>query len=243
MAECTQYCEQLLYFDTKRHIKRSFTTQNEPTSSTSFTSSTAPEFHINFHLSCKANIYNWVPNDDSSRPQLLRRLRGPTIRKLIRLNLKQFQSKKTARKIIGKRIKKWPVWPDGRRFLIDFVLKKAWEKIESMPPSHNAVHLYMRVIPKHIHTFDEEDEIRYAIRRSMEGSMDGMVPAAESSIESLENATLLESGNCAICLEEFVNGGESVAMPCSHIFHRDCIKKWLSTSHYCPICRFQMPTS
>ncbi|PPD92100.1 hypothetical protein GOBAR_DD10927 [Gossypium barbadense] len=44
-----------------------------------------------------------------------------------------------------------------------------------------------------------------------------------------------------ICLEEVEVGFEASQMPCSHVFHDDCIKKWLQQSHYCPICRFEMP--
>ncbi|GFP94487.1 E3 ubiquitin-protein ligase ring1-like [Phtheirospermum japonicum] len=47
--------------------------------------------------------------------------------------------------------------------------------------------------------------------------------------------------HCSICLEEIVRGGEGLFMPCCHVFHEDCIKKWLRTSHYCPVCRFEMP--
>lgn len=47
-----------------------------------------------------------------------------------------------------------------------------------------------------------------------------------------------ESG-CQICCDEFVHGeGVRVLPACSHIFHNDCITKWLtSSSTECPICR------
>ncbi|GFP87381.1 E3 ubiquitin-protein ligase ring1-like [Phtheirospermum japonicum] len=69
-----------------------------------------------------------------------------------------------------------------------------------------------------------------------------MVPALESSIESLEKKTLMDCGtNCSVCLEEVLRGCEGLVMPCLHVFHEDCIKEWLRTSYYCPVCRFEMP--
>ncbi|EYU31050.1 hypothetical protein MIMGU_mgv1a018046mg [Erythranthe guttata] len=82
-----------------------------------------------------------------------------------------------------------------------------------------------------------------------------MTPAVDSSIRKLKaveysRRDILEMNNCSICLENF-SGGDGgdcnkeavLSMPCSHIFHGDCIKTWLMTSHYCPLCRFEMPTS
>ncbi|GMI87382.1 hypothetical protein HRI_002407500 [Hibiscus trionum] len=74
----------------------------------------------------------------------------------------------------------------------------------------------------------------------------GMVPAAESSIDLMLNKVRVEAEaeeqDCTICLEELKVGSDASQMPCAHIFHGDCIQEWLHTSHYCPICRFEMPT-
>lgn len=51
-----------------------------------------------------------------------------------------------------------------------------------------------------------------------------------------------ERESCTICLEEFEAGSEALCMPCTHIFHAGCIVKWLNESHYCPVCRFEVPT-
>ncbi|KAL4310706.1 hypothetical protein GQ457_01G029440 [Hibiscus cannabinus] len=68
----------------------------------------------------------------------------------------------------------------------------------------------------------------------------GMVRATESSVK---NMVKVEDGDCMVCLEELRVGFEASQMPCSHIFHAHCIRRWLNQSHYCPICRFQMPTN
>ncbi|KAK8615011.1 hypothetical protein V6N13_068797 [Hibiscus sabdariffa] len=73
----------------------------------------------------------------------------------------------------------------------------------------------------------------------------GMVAAREASIEEMVKRVEIEAGDktCVICLNELEVGFEAARMPCSHDFHDDCIKKWLRQSHYCPICRFEMPTN
>lgn len=50
-----------------------------------------------------------------------------------------------------------------------------------------------------------------------------------------------ESTRCPICLYDFVNGDEvckSKSTKCKHIFHRQCITKWLMWHYDCPCCRF-----
>ena len=45
---------------------------------------------------------------------------------------------------------------------------------------------------------------------------------------------------CSICLENFKNGDDSIILPCIHIFHSECIKKWMKTNGVCPICKFKI---
>ena len=45
---------------------------------------------------------------------------------------------------------------------------------------------------------------------------------------------------CTICLEDYVNGDDSIALPCIHIFHANCIKTWLKNQNTCPICKYEI---
>ncbi|KAF9310337.1 hypothetical protein BG003_008666 [Podila horticola] len=42
---------------------------------------------------------------------------------------------------------------------------------------------------------------------------------------------------CAICLNEFVDGDELRQMYCDHYFHRNCVDRWLSRNPFCPKCK------
>ncbi|PIN00808.1 Ubiquitin--protein ligase [Handroanthus impetiginosus] len=226
MEEYT-HCKRLLFVDPARHERLSFTARDEPASS----SCSQPEFHIDFRISCRARVSNWELNQDSQSPHLLGMSRLPTVKTVIRLNFDQYSNQECARQLIDEEIKSWPLWDDGRQYLINFMLDKAEEVIKSMPPSHNAVYLNIHVVPVHVYVFDEREAIRSAIEQSMEeGDQECMVPAADSVIESLESMKITLSlddfGTCPVCLEEFP---------------RDCEAEWLRTSHYCPICRFEMP--
>lgn len=45
---------------------------------------------------------------------------------------------------------------------------------------------------------------------------------------------------CTVCQEEFEAGEQMTKLNCDHFFHRDCIKRWLTTGNcLCPNCRNQ----
>ena len=45
---------------------------------------------------------------------------------------------------------------------------------------------------------------------------------------------------CAICMEDFPEGGELVLCPCKHCYHDHCIKKWLRLKNSCPLCKLNI---
>lgn len=45
-------------------------------------------------------------------------------------------------------------------------------------------------------------------------------------------------GTCAVCMMEFEKDQEVSELKCNHIFHKDCVMKWLKEYNYkCPVCR------
>lgn len=50
-----------------------------------------------------------------------------------------------------------------------------------------------------------------------------------------------ECKDCSVCLEPLKAGDTLLLLPCSHLFHPDCLRPWLRTNRRCPYCRFEMP--
>ncbi|XP_073139556.1 uncharacterized protein [Henckelia pumila] len=109
---------------------------------------------------------------------------------------------------------------------------------------------------KRLNPNDFQNEYMAAIRvpRTLhelwyEASLRNCKSATDSCIESLEKLALEEECadslgiSCAICIEDLDQVEEVTKLPCLHLFHRECIVQWLKRSHFCPICRFNMPTS
>lgn len=40
---------------------------------------------------------------------------------------------------------------------------------------------------------------------------------------------------CTICLSEFEEEDEAVQLPCNHVFHTECVGRWLQRSRHCPM--------
>ncbi|KAK0667322.1 hypothetical protein QBC41DRAFT_139966 [Cercophora samala] len=73
-------------------------------------------------------------------------------------------------------------------------------------------------------------------------------PSTDNSDGSLESGTLKpektrppRGHSCAICTEDFVEGGDVRKLPCGHIFHPPCVDPWLlQFAVTCPLCRVDL---
>ena len=59
-------------------------------------------------------------------------------------------------------------------------------------------------------------------------------------LDSVEKVDTTDSDDCSICFTEY-NSDNVVKLPCDHLFHKECIEKWLKTedkeNNSCPLCR------
>ncbi|KAK3779546.1 hypothetical protein RRG08_045292 [Elysia crispata] len=84
------------------------------------------------------------------------------------------------------------------------------------------------------------DTVISQLLNHLEGT--GAPPAQKEKIESLQRVIIDQPHvdaqlQCAICMEDFELGTEVRKLPCDHMYHSECIVKWLEMHGTCPVCR------
>jgi hypothetical protein len=65
---------------------------------------------------------------------------------------------------------------------------------------------------------------------------------AMPTVKVTENDIEAENDECTICFDKLSVGDSALRIPCGHLFHDDCVRKWLQSSNQCPVCRYELPT-
>ncbi|CAK8570058.1 unnamed protein product [Lathyrus sativus] len=69
------------------------------------------------------------------------------------------------------------------------------------------------------------------------GNIEGGIVAAGTAKERVISG---EDAVCCICLAKYENNDELRELPCSHLFHKDCVDKWLKINALCPLCKSEV---
>ncbi len=81
----------------------------------------------------------------------------------------------------------------------------------------------------------------------------GNPPASKDEVSKLRKVTVDENNKeeirkmssehlCSVCKDDYESGQNLIQLPCSHLFHDDCILPWLKERNSCPTCRFELKT-
>jgi hypothetical protein len=79
----------------------------------------------------------------------------------------------------------------------------------------------------------------HQLNRFIRRPISGMVPARTSATLSA-SATVQDTGKqCSICFETIMSD-QLHCLPCAHMFHESCIRRWFVQAVSCPVCRLQL---
>ena len=62
----------------------------------------------------------------------------------------------------------------------------------------------------------------------------------EFQFKHLKKYSALKEDKCPICLQKYKGTDIIKEFPCKHIFHKNCIFKWLKKSNLCPLCKYDI---
>lgn len=76
-------------------------------------------------------------------------------------------------------------------------------------------------------------------------------PASKSALFQLRHVSVTRADKiaycqdkteCLICTNRLIEGTSITQMPCKHVYHTECLVKWLQTTCSCPACRYEIKT-
>ncbi|BFZ01477.1 hypothetical protein BsWGS_04517 [Bradybaena similaris] len=84
------------------------------------------------------------------------------------------------------------------------------------------------------------DTIISQLLNHLEGT--GAPPAQKDKIDNLPRVSIEQihvdnTLQCSICMDDFELAMEARKLPCDHLYHSECIVKWLEMHGTCPVCR------
>jgi hypothetical protein len=51
---------------------------------------------------------------------------------------------------------------------------------------------------------------------------------------------MCEQPSCPICSEDYTVTESVLRLPCTHVYHQNCVMPWLESKKTCPICRYEL---
>ena len=85
---------------------------------------------------------------------------------------------------------------------------------------------------------NEEDENEMEL--FMKKKEEFILELDEFQFKHLKKYSALKEDKCPICLQKYKGADIIKEFPCKHIFHKNCIFKWLKTSNLCPLCKYNI---
>ena len=78
---------------------------------------------------------------------------------------------------------------------------------------------------------DDDDDLRQSLLPQKESEEKEILEQV-----TIDKNNLYNYNNCCICLENYKEDDTAVITGCEHIYHKDCLQKWINNKNSCPLC-------
>ncbi|KAK3281740.1 hypothetical protein CYMTET_10494 [Cymbomonas tetramitiformis] len=85
--------------------------------------------------------------------------------------------------------------------------------------------------------------VRAALGRPAKGLTEEQIDALPHRRLTEQEITSMDDAACVICIEDMEAGEQARELPCTHVFHTECIDRWLLLNSTCPRCRESLTES
>jgi hypothetical protein len=62
----------------------------------------------------------------------------------------------------------------------------------------------------------------------------------EFQYKHIKKYSKLKEKKCSICLIKYKSTDILKEFPCKHLYHKNCILKWIEKSNKCPLCKYDI---
>ena len=62
----------------------------------------------------------------------------------------------------------------------------------------------------------------------------------EFQYKHIKKYKTIKGKKCSICLSKYIGTDIIKEFPCKHIYHKNCLLKWLKKSNLCPLCKYNI---
>jgi len=91
--------------------------------------------------------------------------------------------------------------------------------------------------------FRGDSSLTDILNRSLQEAQNHNTPVSDSlRLPTFEiKSTARFTDPCTVCQEDFKTEEWATKLPCSHVFHKNCIEPWFENNNSCPVCRYELP--
>ncbi|KAJ4774857.1 RING/U-box superfamily protein [Rhynchospora pubera] len=117
-----------------------------------------------------------------------------------------------------------------------------WRAVEPDDHANNSQDAWQEVDPEE-YSYEELVALGEVVGTESRGASADTIASLPSVNYKSQNVEAENAEQCVVCRVEFEEDESLSILPCKHMYHPECISKWLQINKACPMCSTEVSTS